>query len=223
MTARFDDLPHRVTLRFFTQTIGAPATALLTRQILDDLVAASPRVAIEEYNLVLDRAIAADHGIDRIPATVLLRDGVDARIRFLGAPEGYERQALIEAIVLTGSGDSGLSASSRALLAAHVTAPLTISVFVTPTCRYCPQMITLANRMAVENPHISTTCIEAAEFMDLSTRYRVTGVPKTVINGSAEVLGAVTEDEFLRHVVEAVRPAGDCPPDDTSSGRRGPI
>jgi hypothetical protein len=27
-------------------------------------------------------------------------------------------------------------------------------------------------------------------------------VPKTVVNGTAEVLGAVPEDEFVRHVLE---------------------
>ena len=34
--------------------------------------------------------------------------------------------------------------------------------------------------MAVESPFVTATCIEATEFPDLSRRYRVTGVPKTV-------------------------------------------
>jgi len=47
--------------------------------------------------------------------------------------------------------------------------------------------------MAVENPLIRATCVEATEFLDLSQRYQVTGVPKTVVNGTIEILGAVAE------------------------------
>lgn len=38
--------------------------------------------------------------------------------------------------------------------------------------------------------------------MDLTRRYRVSGVPKTIINaGEREILGAVPEDDFVRAVV----------------------
>ncbi len=37
--------------------------------------------------------------------------------------------------------------------------------------------------------------------MELSRRYRVTGVPKTIINGKGEILGAVPEDAFVQAVV----------------------
>lgn len=46
--------------------------------------------------------------------------------------------------------------------------------------------------------------MEATEFMELSRRYRVTGVPKTIINdGKKEILGAVPEDAFVHTVVTA--------------------
>jgi len=77
-----------------------------------------------------------------------------------------------------------------------------IKVFVTPTCPHCPRAVTLAHRMAVESPNISATCVEATEFHDLSRQYRVTGVPKTVASGGAEILGALPEEEFVRGVFE---------------------
>ena len=52
--------------------------------------------------------------------------------------------------------------------------------------------------MAVESPFIRATCVEATEFMDLSRRYRVTGVPKTIVNDSIEILGALPEEMFVR-------------------------
>ena len=61
--------------------------------------------------------------------------------------------------------------------------------------------------MAFVNPHITATSIEATEFMDLSRKFRVTGVPKTIVNGSIEILGALPEDQFVRTVIAA--PDGD--------------
>jgi len=61
--------------------------------------------------------------------------------------------------------------------------------------------------MALESVHIRATCVEATEFMDLSRKFRVTGVPKTIVNGSIEILGALPEDQFVRTVVGA--PDGD--------------
>ena len=62
-------------------------------------------------------------------------------------------------------------------------------------------MVTLAHKLAIENPNIRATCVEATEFMDLSRKYRVTGVPKTIVNETIEILGAVPEDVFVRTVV----------------------
>ena len=57
--------------------------------------------------------------------------------------------------------------------------------------------------MAFESPQIRAACVEATEFMDLTRKYRVTGVPKTIVNGTGEILCAVPEDAFVRGVVNA--------------------
>lgn len=58
--------------------------------------------------------------------------------------------------------------------------------------------MSLAHRMALESPLIRATSVEATEFMDLSRRFRVTGVPKTVVNDHVEIMGAVPEATFVR-------------------------
>jgi glutaredoxin-like protein len=204
-------LQRPVTLLFFTQTIGAPESALMTRLVLDELASLSDLVTVEEANFVLDKDRAQAYGIDHIPAIVLLSGDTDSGMRFLGAPSGYEFSSLIEAVVLAGTSDSGLTPESRALIAAHVTVPTDVKVFVTPTCPHCPRAVTLAHRMARENPLIRATCVEASEFIELSRKFRVTGVPKTVVNESIEVLGALPEDLFVRTVLglpESESPGG---------------
>ena len=46
--------------------------------------------------------------------------------------------------------------------------------------------------------------------MDLSRKFRVTGVPKTVVNESIEILGALPEELFVRGVLGL--PEEDPPP-----------
>jgi len=201
------DITHQVTLLFFTQTFGAPDTVMIAKQVLDEIVSLNDHLSLEEVNLVLEQERARQYGVEQIPTVVLLKGDQDTRIRFLGAPAGYEFMSLIEAVILAGTNDSGLTPESRALVAAHVTTPLEIQVFVTPTCPHCPRAVTLAHRLAVESPMITASCVEATEFMDLSRKFRVTGVPKTIVNGSIEILGALPEDQFVRTVVGA--PDGD--------------
>jgi predicted DsbA family dithiol-disulfide isomerase len=59
--------------------------------------------------------------------------------------------------------------------------------------------------MAFASPQITAACIEATEFMDLSRKFRVTGVPKTIVNGKTEIMGAVPENPFVKTVVEAAK------------------
>jgi len=201
-------LTHDVTLLFFTQTIGAPETVTIARQVLEEVAGLSDRVTMEEVNLILEKERSALFGIDRVPGIALLRDGADTRMRFLGAPAGYEFSSLVESILLAGTDDSGLTDDSKQAIAEKATAPIDIKVFVTPTCPHCPRAVTLAHRMAVESPNISATCVEASEFNDLSRQYRVTGVPKTVSSGGAEILGALPEEEFVIGILDGQSNSG---------------
>jgi glutaredoxin-like protein len=200
-------IEDHVRLLLFTQTFGAPDTVMIAKQVLDEIVSLNDHLSLEEVNFVLEQDRARQYGVEQIPTIVLLKGDQDTRIRFLGAPAGYEFMSLIEAVILAGTNDSGLTPESRALIAEHVKAPLQIQVFVTPTCPHCPRAVTLAHRLAVESPLITASCVEATEFMDLSRTFRVTGVPKTIVNGSIEILGALPEDQFVRTVVGA--PDGD--------------
>jgi alkyl hydroperoxide reductase subunit AhpF len=122
-----------VTLLLFTQTIGAPESATIARQVLDELASLNDLIRVEEVNFVLERERAVQYGIEHIPSIVLLSADEDTRMRFVGAPAGYEFMALIEAVILAGTTDSRLTPDSRDLIAAHVTGPVDIQVFVTPT------------------------------------------------------------------------------------------
>jgi alkyl hydroperoxide reductase subunit AhpF len=125
-----------VRLLFFTQTLDCE-TCPQTRQILDELPALSDKVAVEDVNFVLEKDKAQQYAIDRVPAiAVLSQDEAgeprDSRIRFLGAPAGYEFISLVQAILLVGGRPSILTEENRQRVAA-VDKPVTMKVFTTPT------------------------------------------------------------------------------------------
>jgi predicted DsbA family dithiol-disulfide isomerase len=51
--------------------------------------------------------------------------------------------------------------------------------------------------MAFASPNVTSYAVEATEFPDLARRYRVSAVPKTVVNEGTEILGALPEDVFI--------------------------
>ena len=51
--------------------------------------------------------------------------------------------------------------------------------------------------MAFASPQVTAFAVEATEFPDLARRYKVSAVPKTVVNERIEVLGALPEDPYI--------------------------
>jgi predicted DsbA family dithiol-disulfide isomerase len=71
--------------------------------------------------------------------------------------------------------------------------------------------VSLANRMAVVSPKVNARTIEANEFPDLSRRFGVQGVPRTVVNEQGAFVGALPEEQFVAAVLElaGVSPNGE--------------
>ena len=132
----FAEMTRPVRLLFFTQTLDCE-TCPQTRQILNELPALSDKVVFEDVNFVLEKEKAQQYGIDRVPAIAVLGHDEagtphDSRIRFLGAPAGYEFISLVQAILLVGGRPSILTEENRQRVAA-VDKPVTMKVFTTPT------------------------------------------------------------------------------------------
>jgi predicted DsbA family dithiol-disulfide isomerase len=72
--------------------------------------------------------------------------------------------------------------------------------------------VLLTHWMAMESDKIKAVAIEANEFPELSRRYRVMAVPRTVINDQAVIEGALPESMFVRRILEAIRAKPEEPP-----------
>ena len=187
---QFEGLANPVKLVMFTQKIECEYCEE-TRMMVEEVAALSDKVAAETYNFITDKEVAEKYEVDKIPAIAVMGE-TDHGLRFYGIPAGYEFSALIEAIKAVSSGQSGLSKETKAALA-QIDEPVHMQVFTTPTCPYCPRAVILTHKMALESDQIRADAIEAMEFPHLAIKYQVQGVPRTVINETHFIEGAVPE------------------------------
>jgi glutaredoxin-like protein len=201
----FAELEQPVALVVFTQDFECQYCKE-TRQIAEELAELSDRLSVQVYDFVADKELAEQYGIDKIPATVVTLGGDEARdygIRYYGIPSGYEFSSLVHDILMVSVGESGLSAATRNWIS-ELTEPLHLQVFVTPTCPYCPQAVLLAHQLALESDLIQADMVEATGFPELSIKYQVMGVPRTVINDTVHVEGAAPEPVLLARLRQAL-------------------
>jgi glutaredoxin-like protein len=211
---KFDaDLENKVTILHFTQE---PSRLVLpdylksqdcffcreTKQLLEEVKGLSDKIELVVYDFIADKEKAAEYGIDKIPGTLIMGEK-DYGIRFFGIPSGYEYTSLIEAITDVSRRRTELSQPTREALQT-IDKAVHIQVFVTPTCPYCTTAVRLGHQFAMGSSWIKADMVESTEFPHLANKFNVYGVPKTVVNETVTFEGAVPEEEFLAHVLEAV-------------------
>ncbi len=202
---RFAEMQNPVVLQFVGSSLDCPQCSDV-EQLLDEVCNLSPLLTLEKLNRYVDEEAVKSLKVDKVPAISITDESrTDYGIRFYGTPGGYEFSTLLADILMMSSGESGLSQSTRDSLKG-LQKPMDLSVFVTPTCPYCPAAVHLAHQFAFESPLITGNMVEATEFPDWANQFDVYGVPKTVMNqsGSLSIEGAVPEQTLLERVLAAV-------------------
>lgn len=174
-----------------------------TKELLTELAALDDRINLKTYMLGGEEAERL--GIDRAPATIFVdKEGNDLSVHFYGIPSGYEFNTLIEDIIDISNNSPDLPEDIIESVK-EIEDDVLLQVFITPTCPYCPRAVRIAHQMSMVNPRIRGEMIEAIEFRELSEKYNVSGVPKTVINnGAAEQVGAVPAQVILDKINQVI-------------------
>jgi len=126
----FKDIEKDVKIVMFTQEMECPHCEM-TRAMLEEVSGLSDKLSLEVHDFVAEADLAKKHGVDKIPATVLLGDK-DYGIRFYGVPAGYEFNVLVEDIMDVGKRNPGLSNEVMAELA-KIDRPVHMQVLISPT------------------------------------------------------------------------------------------
>ena len=195
------DLAGPVKMVMFTQEFECEYCTE-TRQLVEEIATLSDQITAEVYNFVTDAEKAEALGVDKIPAIAVIGEE-DYGVRFYGIPAGYEFVSLLHALKLVAAGKPELSDETLEALAG-VSDPVHFQVFVTPTCPYCQHSVMLAHQLAVASPNVRADMVEAQEFPQLSIKYQVMGVPRTVINENTHIEGAAPEPMVMEKLQEAL-------------------
>jgi glutaredoxin-like protein len=175
-----------------------------TKSLIQDVCSLSEKIQLTLYDFVADAETAKEYDIDKIPATIITGN-TQKNVRIFGIPSGYEYASFIEAIVDASKGSTDLKPATIKAIKG-IDTPIHIQTFVTPTCPYCTTSVRLGHQFALEASQILADMVEATEFPHLAQKYNVIGVPRTIINESTVVEGAVPEEAFLEYVLKAAKP-----------------
>lgn len=196
----FSSLERPVRLIYFTQQFECEYCEI-GREIFSELARLSDKITLEMFDFEEDTSEVEQYGIDMIPGLVVANEK-DYGIRYFGIPGGYEFSSLIEAIIDVSRGITGLSEATKQAVKS-LEKPIHIRVFITLSCPHCPRAVHMAHQMAIESEMVRGDMIEASEFPHLVQRHNVGAVPKVVINDTIEFEGALPEQLYLDHVLEA--------------------
>ncbi len=142
----FDEtLESDVVLRLFTQSAARSLLTIpgeqsetgqyakVTRDLLEELVATSPKLSLQVYDVHGDGAEEARRlGIEHIPA-IVFGDDADGRVRFYGTPLGNEFGTVIASIEALSKAQPMLRAEVADVVREQIDEQVHLRVFVTPT------------------------------------------------------------------------------------------
>jgi len=190
-----ESMINPITIVYFTD--HKCNTCIETGQLLEDISGLNLKISLVVKDFEKDLDAVKQYDIRRIPGFVILdRDMKDRGVRFSGIPAGHEINSFLSALLEMSGIDSELSDDVLARIK-KIAKPIDIKVFVTLSCPHCPGAVQTAHRLAMQNPFIRSEMIEAQTFQEMSRVYKVSGVPKIVINDKYELLGDQPPESFL--------------------------
>jgi glutaredoxin-like protein len=170
------------------------------REMLQELAGPSELISLRVHYFEDNTPEKAQFGVERVPG-IVMRNQPGAAVKFYGIPGGTEFPMFIESIIDLSRGEVLLSEESAKSLA-ELEIDISLRVFVTPTCPYCPAMMRAAYQMAMVSPKIHAETIEVNEFPELADRFQVQAVPLTVINDTVAIPGMVHEKQLTEQILK---------------------
>lgn len=202
------DLKAPVTMHLFTREpspIAIPGrecpTCEQTQQLIEEVAGASPKITLNLHDFFGDAAIAAEMGVSQIPA-LILGDDKPPRMKFYGAPLGYQMAAIVETIRFMSRGVSPLRNDTRRSLR-RLTRPVHVQVIVSPEEQSGAETAYTAFAMANESDRLSVEAVQIRDFPSLARALGVNSLPLVLINDLHRLAGPVSEERLLEQILAA--------------------
>jgi glutaredoxin-like protein len=165
--------------------------------LLEEIAELSEKISFIEKDLEIDKDEAKKYGVTLAPSFVILdNEGKYKGVKFNGIPAGHEINSFLSAVIDMSGVEFGFDKDLVERIK-KIKKPINIKVFVTLSCPHCPGAVSNAHRLAMLNDNIESEMIEAQTFQELSVKYKVSGVPKIIINEKHELVGNQPIEEYL--------------------------
>ena len=77
-----------------------------------------------------------------------------------------------------------------------------LKIFISTSCPYSLPVAKLGLKLAVASNKIHVDIIDAIEFLGVAEKYKVRGIPITVVNEKQSFYGALDYEEYVDHILE---------------------
>jgi hypothetical protein len=167
------------------------------------------RIALETYDIVMDRDMSEQYGIKQAPALVV-QGGEGQAVTFYGSLEDVFLEILMETIRSLADTKVWFPENIRRALK-HLVHNVKLRVFVENDCQMCRPVAETAIGLAMESRLIDADIIVASDFPELIKRHKITKLPTTIFGENLFMEGQVAESEFLEMIFQAegIKPAPD--------------
>ncbi|HEX9020878.1 MAG TPA: thioredoxin family protein [Nitrospirota bacterium] len=190
--------PVRLVL-FTTDTNCAACPDAL--ELVRAIKAQKGRMAVELYDMVMDRDKSEQYGVKQVPA-IVVQGAENQAVTFYGVAEDLFLEALLNVIQAISDGKAWFPGEVRRALDL-LSHDARIRVFVENDCASCLPVAETAIGMALESPKVYTDIVIASDFPELAKKHGVASVPKTVFGEKLYKDGPVSESEFLELIFQS--------------------
>jgi glutaredoxin-like protein len=201
------ELEGRVKIDYFTQRASQIyvagreecLTCEDTRKLLEELASLSEKLTLTVHDFSAEAEQSKKLKVDKVPG-IVMRGPANRALRFFGAPAGNEFSRFVEALIAASKTKVDLGADTAKQLK-RLKDTVSVEIYVTPTCPYCPQVVRAAYRLALASAHVQASAIAINEFPRLGEQLGIRAVPLTVLNDTSAIPGAMDEHGLLEAIL----------------------
>lgn len=205
-----NDMTSRVRIDLFTQkktslfVSGRDECVFCeeTGALLEELDMLSEKITLTTHDFEAERALAAELGVDKVPA-IVIRGQSNRVVRYFGLPAGVEFAAFIETIVDSSRGTPVLQPATLRSLR-KIKDDVRLDIMVTPVDPHSPPVARMAAKMALLNGRIRTSIVEIGEYPALAQRYGIRFTPTAIINEKLGIPGLIDEATLLQGITNVL-------------------
>lgn len=170
------------------------------KEFLTEICDISDKISLEIYkkdeNPELERKIELDYA----PTIAILDSNDNFRgVKFSGLPSGHELNSFILALYNIAGPGQELNEELKGKIQG-IDKKVKLKIAVSLSCSLCPEVVTGAQRLAIENSNVQAEMIDIFAFPELKNKYNIMGVPALIIDDKEISFGKQSIEEIIEKI-----------------------